>query len=63
MASGKSPSSPMPEAFETVRARLIVNAGGPWVDRVLSGSFGRNDAHNVRLVQGSHIVVPETARA
>jgi len=45
--------------LETVRARLIVNAGGPWVDRVLSGSFGRNDAHNVRLVQGSHIVVPK----
>jgi glycerol-3-phosphate dehydrogenase len=44
---------------ETVRARLIVNAGGPWVDRILSGVVGRNDAHNVRLVQGSHIVVPK----
>ncbi|MBU4528314.1 MAG: glycerol-3-phosphate dehydrogenase [Hoeflea sp.] len=44
---------------QTVRARLIVNAGGPWVDRVLSGAIGRNDAHNVRLVQGSHIVVPK----
>jgi Glycerol-3-phosphate dehydrogenase len=42
---------------ESVRARLIVNAGGPWVDRVLSGVVGRNDVHNVRLVQGSHIVV------
>ncbi len=44
---------------ETVHARLIVNAGGPWVDRVLTGVVGRNDAHNVRLVQGSHIVVPK----
>ncbi|MDF1607661.1 glycerol-3-phosphate dehydrogenase [Hoeflea sp. YIM 152468] len=44
---------------ETVRARLIVNAGGPWVDRILSGVVGRKDAHNVRLVQGSHIVVPK----
>ncbi|PHR20011.1 MAG: glycerol-3-phosphate dehydrogenase [Hoeflea sp.] len=44
---------------ETVKARLIVNAGGPWVDRILSGVVGRNDAHNVRLVQGSHIVVPK----
>ena len=44
---------------ETVRARLIVNAGGPWVDRILSGVVGCNDAHNVRLVQGSHIVVPK----
>ncbi|WP_332461126.1 glycerol-3-phosphate dehydrogenase [Acuticoccus mangrovi] len=38
-------------------ARLVVNAAGPWVDRVLKSSFGRADAHNVRLVQGSHIVV------
>ena len=44
---------------ETVKARLLVNAGGPWVDRILSGVVGRNDAHNVRLVQGSHIVVPK----
>ena len=39
------------------RARLLVNAAGPWVDRVLGRALGRNDAHNVRLVQGSHIVV------
>lgn len=41
----------------TITARMIVNAAGPWVDKVLSGSFGRNNSHNVRLVQGSHIVV------
>ncbi len=40
-----------------VTARMLVNAAGPWVDKVLQGSLGRNDAHNVRLVQGSHIVV------
>ncbi|SON57363.1 Aerobic glycerol-3-phosphate dehydrogenase [Hartmannibacter diazotrophicus] len=44
-------------AIETVAARLIVNAAGPWVDKVLSSAIGQNDAHNVRLVQGSHIVV------
>ncbi|NTS31141.1 glycerol-3-phosphate dehydrogenase [Phyllobacterium sp. BT25] len=42
---------------EEVRARLVVNAAGPWVDEVLTGVVGANDAHNVRLVQGSHIVV------
>ena len=42
---------------ETVRARLLVNAGGPWVDHVLGETVGRGDVHNVRLVQGSHIVV------
>lgn len=44
---------------EEVRARLIVNAAGPWVDHVLSAAVGQNDVHNVRLVQGSHIVVPK----
>jgi len=44
---------------ETVQAKAIVNAAGPWVDHVLGGAMGRNDAHNVRLVQGSHIVVPK----
>lgn len=39
------------------RARMVVNAAGPWVDHVLAGALGRNDSHNVRLVQGSHIVV------
>ncbi len=40
-----------------IAARMLVNASGPWVDRVLSEALGRNDVHNVRLVQGSHIVV------
>jgi glycerol-3-phosphate dehydrogenase len=44
---------------EEARARLIVNAAGPWVDEVLSETVGQNEVHNVRLVQGSHIVVPK----
>ncbi|WP_419693411.1 glycerol-3-phosphate dehydrogenase [Mesorhizobium muleiense] len=42
---------------EEVKARLLVNAAGPWVDHVLSATVGLNDVHNVRLVQGSHIVI------
>jgi len=42
---------------DTVKARLLVNAAGPWVDKVLGSTLGKNDIHNVRLVQGSHIVV------
>jgi glycerol-3-phosphate dehydrogenase len=42
---------------ETVRAKLLINASGPWVDQVLSGTLGQNRVGNVRLVQGSHIVV------
>ncbi len=46
-----------PDGEEAVRARCLVNAAGPWVDHVLGSALGRADAHNVRLVQGSHIVV------
>jgi glycerol-3-phosphate dehydrogenase len=43
----------------TVRARMLVNAAGPWVSQV-AGTLGqaRNKA-SVRLVKGSHIVVPK----
>ncbi|UVC07340.1 glycerol-3-phosphate dehydrogenase [Rhizobium sp. TH2] len=41
---------------ETISARLFVNAAGPWVDKLLQNAAGSN-ASNVRLVQGSHIVV------
>ncbi|MDB5527933.1 MAG: glycerol-3-phosphate dehydrogenase [Devosia sp.] len=40
-----------------VRAALIVNAAGPWVDGVINGVMGKNGGPNVRLVKGSHIVV------
>jgi len=39
------------------QARMLVNAAGPWVDHVIRAAFGQNEAHHVRLVQGSHIVV------
>jgi len=42
---------------ETLSANVVVNAAGPWVDEVLKSVFGRNDARNVRLVRGSHIVI------
>jgi glycerol-3-phosphate dehydrogenase len=41
-----------------VTARALVNAGGPWVADVLRGVVGVNSGSGVRLVQGSHIVVP-----
>ncbi|WP_378943218.1 glycerol-3-phosphate dehydrogenase [Mesorhizobium sp. ANAO-SY3R2] len=44
-------------AVEEVKARLIVNAAGPWIDHVLAGTVGQDNVHNVRLVQGSHIIV------
>jgi glycerol-3-phosphate dehydrogenase len=41
-----------------VNARAIVNAAGPWVGEVLAGGIGRRSRHALRLVKGSHIVVP-----
>ena len=42
--------------IRSVSARMLINAAGPWVDRVLAEAIG-SEVHNVRLVQGSHIVV------
>jgi glycerol-3-phosphate dehydrogenase len=44
---------------EVVRARALVNAAGPWVQDVVQGVAGLNSGHNVRLVKGSHLVVPK----
>ncbi len=40
----------------TVRARVLVNAAGPWVGNVLSSVVNANEHAPVRLVKGSHIV-------
>jgi glycerol-3-phosphate dehydrogenase len=45
-------------ARETIAARAVVNAGGPWVEDVLARGTGIRAKAHVRLVQGSHIVVP-----
>ena len=42
----------------TVRARAIVNAAGPWADRFLATASPIRPRHSVRLVKGSHIIVP-----
>jgi len=42
----------------TVEARAIVNAAGPWVKEVLNQHLGQATRDSVRLVQGSHIVLP-----
>ncbi len=43
----------------TIFARVLINAAGPWVHEFLAGTVGVNARANVRLVQGSHIVVPK----
>ncbi len=43
-----------------IHARILVNAAGPWVDHVLQNIQPQQQAKkNVRLVRGSHIIVPK----
>jgi glycerol-3-phosphate dehydrogenase len=41
------------------RARCVVNTAGPWVNDVIGRIGGLNSSRSVRLVNGSHIVVPK----
>lgn len=41
-----------------VTARVLVNAAGPWVDGVARMALGTGAKAHLRLVKGSHIVVP-----
>ena len=44
---------------EEVAARAIANAAGPWVKQVLNERLGQPSGDAVRLVKGSHIVLPK----
>jgi glycerol-3-phosphate dehydrogenase len=43
---------------ERVRATAIVNAAGPWVKTVLNAHLNQPSRESVRLVKGSHILLP-----
>lgn len=45
----------------TFHARALVNAGGPWVERVVKDTAHVATKEAIRLVRGSHIVVPKLA--
>lgn len=42
----------------TVDAKVVINAAGPWVDHIAGQAGTRTNAPQVRLVKGSHIIVP-----
>ncbi len=41
-----------------VAARAIVNASGPWAHEVLTSTIGLSTRSRLRMIKGSHIVVP-----
>ncbi|MGA7539555.1 MAG: glycerol-3-phosphate dehydrogenase [Steroidobacteraceae bacterium] len=47
-----------PSGTRTILARAAVNATGPWVSRFARDASPVSICHTVRLVKGSHIVVP-----
>jgi glycerol-3-phosphate dehydrogenase len=43
-------------AEQTISTRIIVNAAGPWVEKIQGKFGGMQNSSHVRLVKGSHIV-------
>ncbi len=44
-------------AQSEIKAKLLINTGGPWVSQVLGSVIGENNPDKIRMVKGSHIVV------
>lgn len=44
---------------ETHQATMLINASGPWVEQVINGALQARSPAEIRLVRGSHIVVPK----
>jgi glycerol-3-phosphate dehydrogenase len=42
----------------TIQSRSVINASGPWVAKLFSDALTLKSPQNIRLVKGSHIVVP-----
>ena len=47
-----------PDGERVVSAKAVVNAAGPWVDMVAKAALGQGTPAHLRLVKGSHIIVP-----
>jgi glycerol-3-phosphate dehydrogenase len=58
IVTASAPVGPM-----TVRARALVNAAGPWCGEVAALADAPESVPKLRLVRGSHIVVPRIAGA
>ena len=43
----------------TVQAKALVNAAGPWVVQFIQQNLKQKSSYGLRLIQGSHIVVPK----
>lgn len=44
---------------ETVKAKVLINASGPWIEQTIKQVIGKPSRYSAKLVKGSHIVVPQ----
>ncbi|MBV4503106.1 glycerol-3-phosphate dehydrogenase [Pseudomonas shirazensis] len=44
--------------LRTIRARALVNAAGPWVASFIKDDLKLQAPYGIRLIQGSHLIVP-----
>ncbi|WKN21439.1 glycerol-3-phosphate dehydrogenase [Azotobacter vinelandii] len=42
----------------SIRAKALVNAAGPWVARFIETGLQQKAPYGIRLIQGSHLIVP-----
>lgn len=42
-----------------VKCKALINAAGPWVAKVIEDQIKENSPYSLRLVQGSHIILPQ----
>jgi glycerol-3-phosphate dehydrogenase len=43
----------------SIQAKVVVNAGGPWLPQILKNIFKQEPSLSMRLVKGSHFVLPK----
>ncbi|TDF81666.1 glycerol-3-phosphate dehydrogenase [Pseudomonas sp. H9] len=44
---------------QSIRARALVNAAGPWVAKFIEDDLKLDAPYGIRLIQGSHLIVPK----
>ncbi|MEN5036901.1 glycerol-3-phosphate dehydrogenase [Pseudomonas sp. TWI929] len=45
-------------SLQSIRARALVNAAGPWVASFIKNDLKLDAPYGIRLIQGSHLIVP-----
>ncbi|MDF9620461.1 glycerol-3-phosphate dehydrogenase [Pseudomonas entomophila] len=45
-------------SLQTIQARALVNAAGPWVASFIKDDLKLDAPYGIRLIQGSHLIVP-----